>query len=206
MSVGRLWSRAMGRLEGAALSPQQSRCIELVGEGLTTKEIAFALGLSENTVDEHIKKAMVKLGAPNRMRAAAIHRAAQASTAAPMLTAPQNSAERGRQSDPVPYPQPGGVGISPVNENGIFEPRVATTMLLRDGGDARFGGFPPLQMPPRQPSEAEPERDAQSRLKVVSRVLTIAGAIALILVAAPALINGAEHIATWLRLTTHAQR
>jgi hypothetical protein len=78
-------------------------------------------------------------------------------------------------------------------------------MRLRDGGHIPFEGFPPSPMPPRRPSETEPDRDVQDRLKVVSRVLTIAGAIALILVAAPSLINGAEHIATWLRLTIQAQ-
>jgi len=187
----------MERLAGAALSPQQSRCLQLVGEGLTTKEIAFALALSENTVDEHVKKAMTKLGAPNRMRAAALHRAAQALVTASMSIKPR--AERATN------PQLLGGGISPVSLDEISAPGMASTLLLRDGDYAPFKGFPPLPMPQRQPSEPESDRDVQDRLKIISKVLTIAGAIALILVATPALIDGAEHIATWLRITTHAQ-
>lgn len=176
----------------------------MVGEGLTTKEIAFALGLSENTVDEHIKKAMTKLGAPNRMRASALHRSTKSPSAASVPTAPPPAPADPRQY-PQAHPQPVGGGISPVRLEDVSGPEVATTMLLRDGGHTRFEGFPPSPMPPRHLSETESDPDAQDRLRIVSRVLTIAGAIALILLAAPSLINGAEHIATWLRLTTHAQ-
>lgn len=195
----------MGRIEGAALSPQQTKCLEMVGEGLTTKEIAFALSLSENTVDEHIKKAMIKLGAPNRKRAAALQRGTPAPRTVAVPTASLPDGAACSQPYPLPHPQPGGGGNSPVSPDVIFGPELATTMRLRDGGQTNFEGFPPLPIPPRRSSETEPARDVQDRLKVVSRVLTIAGAIALILVAAPALINGAEDIATWLRSTTQAQ-
>lgn len=177
----------------------------MVGEGLTTKEIAFALSLSENTVDEHIKKAMVKLGAPNRMRAAALYRGTLPPGAASALSARQSDGPTYSLPYPRPHPQPVGGGISSVSADDISGPELATTMRLRDGGHIRFEGFPPSSTPPRRPSETDPDRDVQDRLKVVSRVLTIAGAITLILVAAPSLINGAEGIATWLRLTTQAQ-
>ncbi len=177
----------------------------MVGEGLTTKEIAFALSLSENTVDEHIKKAMTKLGAPNRMRAAAFHRGLQPPIVKSAPSAPQPEGPAYAQPYPQPSPPPVGGGIFPVSPHAISGPEFATTMRLRDGGQTRFEGFPPSPMPPRRLSETEPDPDVQDPLKIISRVFTIAGAIALILVAAPALINGAEHIATWLRLMTRAQ-
>lgn len=206
----------MGRIAQAGLSPQQSRCLELVGEGLTTKEIAFALKLSENTVDEHVKKAMTKLGAPNRARAAALHRASKA-PATPLAASPP--------SPPPPPPPPApatpppnapelsapghppslGVGISPVGPTDVFEASHPATMLLRDSHQARFEGLALSPMPPRQSPETEPDRDVHDRLTIISKVLTISGAIVLILVAAPALVNGAEQIATWLRTMVQAQ-
>ncbi len=185
----------MGRIGGRALSPQQARCIELVGDGLTTKEIAFALSLSENTVDEHVKKAMAKLGAPNRMRAAAMHRTMRAPTLPQAPAAPEAA------QPPAPH-QPEGVGISPIYDSLHPAAPMATTMLLKDGDDAPFEGFPSLPMQPRQPKQPEQVQDAQDRLTIVWRVLSIASAIVLILVATPSLVSGAEQIAAWLRTTS----
>ncbi len=52
-----------------SLTPQQRRCIDLAGEGLTSKEIARVVELSPNTVDYHIKNAMRILGVSTRVDA-----------------------------------------------------------------------------------------------------------------------------------------
>jgi DNA-binding CsgD family transcriptional regulator len=53
-----------------SLTRQQRRCLEAVSRGLSSPEIAFELGIAENTVNAHIKAAVAKLGAPNRRHAA----------------------------------------------------------------------------------------------------------------------------------------
>lgn len=187
----------MERLRGAALSPQQAKCLALVGEGLTTKEIAFKLGLAETTVDEHIKKATVKLGAPNRARAAALHRA-HAETVA---ISPGASAGRAGTQ----YPEPIRGEIFTVHPIPVFEAASRTTLLVSDGEHPPFEGLPPGPLQPRQTEQSEPAFAFQNHLKIIGLVLAIAVAIVLLLVAAPALIEGAENIARWLRLMRHRQ-
>jgi DNA-binding CsgD family transcriptional regulator len=55
---------------GRRLSPQQARVLDLVGEGLTSKEIGLALAISPHTVDQHCKAAIRSLGAHSRADAA----------------------------------------------------------------------------------------------------------------------------------------
>ena len=52
------------------LSPRESRILELVGRGSTTREIAAALGLSPETVNTHLEHAKRKLGVRTRTAAA----------------------------------------------------------------------------------------------------------------------------------------
>lgn len=52
------------------LSDRQVQCLELVNEGLTSKEIARELGLSPSTIDNHIGSAVRQLGCANRQEAA----------------------------------------------------------------------------------------------------------------------------------------
>ncbi len=54
-----------------ALTPQETRLLQLLAEGLTNKAIAQALSLSENTVKYHLKNILQKLGLHNRTEAAA---------------------------------------------------------------------------------------------------------------------------------------
>ncbi len=53
------------------LTPQETRLLQLLAEGLTNKAIAQALSLSENTVKYHLKNILQKLGLHNRTEAAA---------------------------------------------------------------------------------------------------------------------------------------
>ncbi len=52
------------------LTPRQAQVLGLVAEGLTTAEIAVALGLRPGTVDRHIAEAMRRLSATTRWQAA----------------------------------------------------------------------------------------------------------------------------------------
>lgn len=54
------------------LTPHQMQVLELLPRGLTNREIGLKLGISENTVKSHLKRAMKKLKAKDRVAAAAI--------------------------------------------------------------------------------------------------------------------------------------
>lgn len=58
------------RLAQVGLSPRQRDCLEMAGDGHTSKEIARTLELSPKTVDHHIAAAIKTLGAHNRVEAA----------------------------------------------------------------------------------------------------------------------------------------
>jgi two-component system response regulator DevR len=53
-----------------ALTPQQKRILELVGEGLTNREIARRMLLSEKTVKNYVSSMLAKLGFTSRTQAA----------------------------------------------------------------------------------------------------------------------------------------
>ena len=53
----------------AELTPQQFRVLQMLGEGLLNKQIAFELGVSEATVKAHMTAILRKLGASNRTQA-----------------------------------------------------------------------------------------------------------------------------------------
>lgn len=53
------------------LTPRETELLQLMAQGLSNKEIAAALSLSENTVKYHLKNVLQKLGAHNRTEAAA---------------------------------------------------------------------------------------------------------------------------------------
>ncbi len=53
-----------------ALSEGQKTCLRLVGQGMSSKEIARATGLTPQTVDTYLKASLPKLGVSNRREAA----------------------------------------------------------------------------------------------------------------------------------------
>ena len=55
----------------ARLSPREREVLELLTRGAVNKEIAAALGISENTVKNHLKSIMEKLQLENRVQVAA---------------------------------------------------------------------------------------------------------------------------------------
>jgi DNA-binding NarL/FixJ family response regulator len=51
------------------LSPQEVRVLELLASGRSNRAIALALGLSERTVENHLRRVYRKLGVPDRAQA-----------------------------------------------------------------------------------------------------------------------------------------
>jgi two-component system NarL family response regulator len=60
------------RASRPSLSAREVQVIELVARGLRNREIAVALGISEETIQVHIKNIFVKIDAKDRTEAAAI--------------------------------------------------------------------------------------------------------------------------------------
>lgn len=54
----------------SGLTERQRQCIELVGKGLTSKQIARLLKISPSTVDNHVRAAVILLGSTSRTEAA----------------------------------------------------------------------------------------------------------------------------------------
>ena len=52
------------------LTPQERRILELVGEGLTNREVARRMFLSEKTVKNYVSSLLSKLGLTSRTQAA----------------------------------------------------------------------------------------------------------------------------------------
>lgn len=59
---------------GFDLTPQETRVLSRLAHGLTNKEIANEMGLSEVTVKMHVRSLLRKVGATNRTQAALIAR------------------------------------------------------------------------------------------------------------------------------------
>ncbi|CAB4931620.1 unannotated protein [freshwater metagenome] len=60
------------RRTGNALSPRERQVLQLLAEGLTSGQLAEALGISEETVKTHVTNAKRKLGAHTRAQAIAL--------------------------------------------------------------------------------------------------------------------------------------
>jgi DNA-binding CsgD family transcriptional regulator len=86
------------------LSDGQKACLRLVAQGMSSKEIAKALGLTPQTVDTYVKTSMARLGVTSRREAARI------------LAASELSRKLGSPSpglaDPGPEPQMAATGTT----------------------------------------------------------------------------------------------
>ena len=57
------------RIEALGITPRELEVLQLVAEGLSTREMADRLYVSENTVKTHISRVLDKLGASRRTQA-----------------------------------------------------------------------------------------------------------------------------------------
>lgn len=57
------------------LTKRQQEVFALIVKGLCNREIAFLLGISENTVEQHIRSIYKKLGIRNRVEAVRLYMA-----------------------------------------------------------------------------------------------------------------------------------
>jgi DNA-binding CsgD family transcriptional regulator len=57
------------RIEALGITPRELEVLQLIAEGLSTKEMADRLFVSENTVKTHTGRVLEKLGASRRTRA-----------------------------------------------------------------------------------------------------------------------------------------
>jgi DNA-binding NarL/FixJ family response regulator len=69
--MARLRARADGHHRLAGLSPRERATLELIGEGLTNRQISDRLGVSEKTVKNYVTTLFGKLGMQRRTQAAA---------------------------------------------------------------------------------------------------------------------------------------
>jgi DNA-binding NarL/FixJ family response regulator len=67
----RLRDRTSGPDPVAALSGQEKRVLDLIGEGLTNRQIAEQMFLSEKTAKNYVSSLLAKLGMQRRSQAAA---------------------------------------------------------------------------------------------------------------------------------------
>ena len=61
--------RDQGKLESLGITPRELEILELIAEGLSNKEIAERVHVSENTVKTHSSRVFDKLGARRRTQA-----------------------------------------------------------------------------------------------------------------------------------------
>ncbi|MEQ1691345.1 MAG: response regulator transcription factor [Gemmatimonas sp.] len=63
------FERDQGRLDALGITPRELEILELIAEGLSNKEIAARVFVSENTVKTHSSRVFDKLGARRRTQA-----------------------------------------------------------------------------------------------------------------------------------------
>jgi ATP/maltotriose-dependent transcriptional regulator MalT len=61
--------RDQGKLESLGITPRELEILELIAQGLSNKEIAERVFVSENTVKTHSSRVFDKLGARRRTQA-----------------------------------------------------------------------------------------------------------------------------------------
>jgi DNA-binding NarL/FixJ family response regulator len=65
-------AKIQDREKREALSPRELEILHLIVEGLSNKEIGGRLGITEGTTKLHVAKILLKVGAPDRTRAAVL--------------------------------------------------------------------------------------------------------------------------------------
>jgi DNA-binding CsgD family transcriptional regulator len=133
-----------------ALSQRQRECLRLVAQGLEAKEIARVLGISDQTVKNHLGAARATLGTARSITAARLLVAAEAGTSG--TGTPPGIADRSYLDVETPG-QPDGQ---------------RTIGGLGDGS-----GFAPVPMPPAMPLPFRTRRGQRNDLGIGARLAII---------------------------------
>lgn len=153
-----------------SLSRQQLRCLEAVGRGLTTAEIAYEIGIAESTVNTHVETAVRKLSAKNRRHAAQILREVRPTEP------PQNIPNEILRVDPSPHVSPSPSASRVAEERMAFVPFDQARVELDRGNTSKMGA-----------------------LQVLGTIVLIATAIMILLVAVDPLTRGASTLANTIQ-------
>lgn len=157
------------------LTDRQRDCLRLVGQGLSSNEIAVALGISHHTVDLHLKRAIRATGAVSRRDAArrleAIDSVSVPDASAPPMVPPAVV--------PAQHTQP--LDTQP---SGLAEPRGIAAISVPAGHDRRPRWRLPFLRQGRQYNDLEP----------VARLVWIVALAVAMLLAAANFLNGLSAI------------
>ena len=117
----------------ARLSDSQKTCLRLVGQGMSSKDIARHTGLSPATVDTYIKDAIALTGAGNRREAARIFSLNDPSQKlGPQSQQVADLASASNQSLKVPARWFAGLGLPPIGgSEHDLSPSQKTVLALR---------------------------------------------------------------------------
>src|SRR5438093_2304989 len=117
-------STVIARPAGTRLTAREREIANLLGLGLTNKEIAVRLGISQRTADTHVQNMLNKLGASNRAQIVALSSAQVTS---------QGAAAPTHLPTPTPLRRPRSFGrIAALATGGLI-----TVLLLSADGQAR---------------------------------------------------------------------
>ena len=70
-----VFARDHAKVEGLGITPRELEILELIAAGLSNKEIAERVFVSENTVKTHLSRVFDKLGARRRTQAVQLGKA-----------------------------------------------------------------------------------------------------------------------------------
>ena len=99
--MARLRDESARRDPLAGLSAQERKILELIGEGLTNRQIGERMFLAEKTVKNYVSALFAKLGMERRTQAAA-YAAISSSPCSSCSSSPSSSAPAGRPSSRKP--------------------------------------------------------------------------------------------------------
>jgi DNA-binding CsgD family transcriptional regulator len=171
------------------LSPRQAECLRLVARDRGAKEIGLLLGISDETVEAHIKAALKRLGSNSR------------------FTAARALAEFEGRTHPVGIPTEGAkpVPTAPASDNPSYQlPRTERRgNVLHDATVPHDAVAPVPDRATAAPAfERETEgarRDALSPLHRIALAAVIAAAIVIVVAAARPLAEGFQALANLMQ-------
>jgi DNA-binding NarL/FixJ family response regulator len=132
--MARLRERTLGADPVAALTEQEKRVLELIGEGLSNRQIAQRMVLAEKTVKNYVSSVLTKLGMQSRTQAAAFsaRHSDDRDEYGELVTVTPDRARREHRRRPRPLAIAGGsAGQEPLAGAGTPAPRAYAGSCVR---------------------------------------------------------------------------